>query len=306
MLFRQNKLTKKRIITDTFGDKIFLHINTIVLFIAFIIFLLPLLNVLSFSLSSPSAATSGRVWIVPVEPSLDAYKSVFRTRAIPVGFYNSFFYTTFGTLINVALTIMVAYPLSRRDFYGKELILFAFVITMLFSGGIVPTYLVVKGLGLLDTRWAMLLPGALAVYNVIIARSFLQTTIPGDLYDAAELDGCSDLMTLRIVVLPLSKAILAVLTLFYAVGHWNTYFSALIYLRSRELFPLQLILRDYLYSEFLDEIMGASISSQFEKMARREVVKYALIIVATLPVIVIYPFVQKHFTRGVMIGSLKG
>ncbi|NGP46286.1 carbohydrate ABC transporter permease [Bacillaceae bacterium SIJ1] len=296
---------KQNTIRESYGDRLFLAGVYLFLFIVLLVILLPLLNIISSSLSHPSAVVSGEVWLWPVDFSIAGYQAVFDNPNIIIGFRNSLFYTVVGTFINVVLTIMLAYPLSRKTLYGRGLVMAILVFTMLFDGGLIPYYLVVKSLGLLNTPWAMLLPGAVAVFQVIIARTFFQTTIPDDLYEAAEIDGCSDLRFITSVVLPLSKPIIAVMALMYAVGHWNTYFQALIFLRDPDLFPLQIILREILVLNSVDPTMMSNVDQALALAGLREQLKYALIVVASVPVLLIYPFVQKHFTKGVMIGSLK-
>ncbi|WP_274649611.1 carbohydrate ABC transporter permease [Paenibacillus humicola] len=288
------------------GDRVFLLLVYAFLTIVLLSVLYPLVYILSSSFSSPQAVISGRVWLLPVEPSLAGYKAIFDNPQVVTGYANSIFYTFFGVLINVCLTVMLAYPLSKSTFYGRSLIMVILVITMMFSGGLIPTYLTVKKLGLIDTRWAMMLPVALAVWQVIIARTFFQSNIPKELGEAAELDGCSDLGFLWRVVLPLSKPILAVLVLMYAVGHWNAYFDALIYLKSPDLFPLQIILRNILILNSIDASMMVDANKMAAMQGLRDLLKFSLIVVATVPVLAIYPFVQKYFVQGIMIGSLKG
>ncbi len=220
------------------------------------------------------------------------------------GYGNSLFYTFAGTIISVILTIMIAYPLSRRTFFGRSVLMRMITFTMIFSGGLIPTYMVVRELHLIDTRWALLIPNAIWVWQVIIARSFFQASIPDELLEASEIDGCSDLRFLRSVVIPLSKPILAVLVLMYAVGQWNAYFDALIYLKSANLFPLQLILRSIIIQNNSAGIMDAM--KMVEQQQLSELLKYALIVIATLPVLIIYPFVQRYFVQGMLVGSVKG
>jgi multiple sugar transport system permease protein/putative aldouronate transport system permease protein len=287
-------------------DRLFNLINYVVITAFLVTILYPLIFIVSASISDPDAVAAGEVWLWPVRPTLDGYAAVFAYKHIWLGFRNSIFYTVVGTLINVAITFMAAYPLSRKDLVGKNVLMFLFVFTMIFSGGLIPTYLVVKDLGMLNTVWSMLIPGALAVFNMIITRTYFQTTIPDELLEAAQMDGSTDFHFLFRIVLPLSGPIIAVIALFYAVGHWNQYFNALIYLNSRELYPLQLVLREILVQNQVD----TSLFSNIEEMVRRQqlenLLKYALIVVATVPVMVIYPFVQKYFVKGIMIGSLKG
>lgn len=297
---------KRSAVKESLNDKLFLLGVYAFLVFILIIILYPLIYILSSSFSSPQAVISGKVWLLPVEPSLAGYKAIFANKQILTGYANSLFYTFFGVLISVSLTIMLAYPLSKKTFYGRSLIMILLVITMMFSGGLIPLYLTVKKLGILDTRWAMLLPGALAVWQVIITRTFFQMTIPSELSEAAELDGCSDLGFLTRVVIPISKPILAVLVLTYAVGQWNAFFDALIYLKSQHLFPLQIVLRNILILNTIDPSMMVDANELQVRQGLKDLLKYSLIVVATVPVLAIYPFVQKHFVKGIMIGSLKG
>ena len=297
---------KKAAIRESKGDRLFMFLIYLFLTLVLIAVAVPLIYIVSSSFSSPQAVTSGKVWLFPVDFTLDGYKAVFNNPQIGVGYLNSLFYTVVGTLINVTLTIMLAYPLAKKSLYGRNLFMVLLVITMMFEGGLIPYYLVVKNLHLLDTRWAMILPGALGVFQVIVARTFFQTTIPDELAEAAELDGCSDIRFIFSIVLPLSKPIIAVMTLMYAVGHWNAYFDALIFLRSPDLFPLQIILRNILILNSVDASMMADVSQMQAQQGLKDLLKYSLIVVASLPVLIIYPFVQKHFVKGVMIGSLKG
>ncbi|MBP1933297.1 carbohydrate ABC transporter permease [Ammoniphilus resinae] len=293
-------------IKESRGDRIFTIVNYIGLTIFMIMVLYPLIYIVSASFSSTKSVISGEMWLWPIEPTLDGYKAVFEHHLIWSGFLNSLFYTVFGTLINVIMTLLAGYPLSRKDLYGKNFIMFLFVFTMFFSGGLIPTYILVKDLGLLDTRWAMLLPGALAVWNVIITRTFFQVTIPDELLEAAKIDGCSDFTFITKIVLPLSAPIIAVISLFYAVGHWNQFFQALIYLKDPQLFPLQLVLRDILVMNEISLEILPDVESAAALEGLREKLKYALVVVASVPLLIVYPFVQRHFVKGVMLGSLKG
>jgi multiple sugar transport system permease protein/putative aldouronate transport system permease protein len=289
------------------NDRIFIGICTAILILFGLMVLYPLIYILSSSLSSARAITTGSVWLFPVDFTLKGYVEVFNYRPVWTGFANSLFYTIFGVIINVSLTILAAYPLSRRDFFGRKTILMAFTFTMLFTGGIIPTYLLIDKLDIVNTRWAMLLPKALVVQNIIIARSFFMSNINQSLSDAAEIDGCSDMRFLSSIVLPLSGAIIAVLVLFYAVDHWNTFFDALIYLRDEKLFPLQLVLRDILVMNQIDaSMMDIDHEAMQEVAGMAELLKFSLIIVSSLPMLILYPFIQKFFVKGVMMGSLKG
>ncbi|OXL82312.1 sugar ABC transporter permease [Paenibacillus sp. SSG-1] len=293
-------------IRESVRDRIFLGLIYIFLFCVLVVVIYPLIFILSSSFSSPQAVVSGRVWLWPVDFSLMGYKVIFSNPAILTGYINSFIYTVLGVLINIVMTVAIAYPLSKSTFVGRNLIMMILVFTILFSGGLIPTYLTVKAVGILDTRWAMVLPGALAVFQVIVARTFFQSTIPKELGEAAELDGCSDIGFLWRVVLPLSKAILAVLILFYAVGNWNAYFDALIYLKSPELYPLQIILRNILILNSIDASSLVDANQMAARQGLRDLLKFSLIVVATVPILCIYPFVQKFFVQGIMIGSIKG
>ncbi|MCR8631622.1 MULTISPECIES: carbohydrate ABC transporter permease [Paenibacillus] len=287
-------------------DRLFTILNYIILSLFLVTILYPLIYILSASISSSEAVVSGRVWLWPIDPTLDGYYAVFKHKLILSGFMNSFYYTVVGTLINVIMTILAAYPLSRKDFYGRNIFMFLFVFTLMFSGGLIPTYLLVRDLGLLNTTWSMLLPGALGIWNMIITRTYFQTTIPDELLEAAQLDGCTDFQFVWKIVLPLSGPITAVITLFYAVGHWNSFFNALIYLKSQNLYPLQLVLRDILVQNDVDLNMLVDVQEAAKREGLRELLKYSLIIVATAPLMIVYPFVQKYFVKGIMIGSLKG
>lgn len=293
-------------IKETRMDRLFTIGNYVILSLFLITILYPLIYITSASISSSEAVISGRVWLWPVQPTLMGYEAVFKHKLIVSGFMNSVYFTVVGTLINVVMTILAAYPLSRKDFFGKNTFMFLFVFTMMFSGGLIPTYLLVKDLGMLNTTWSMVLPGALGVWNMIITRTYFQTTIPDELLEASQLDGCNDFQFVMKIVLPLSGPIIAVITLFYAVGHWNSFFNALIYLKSQKLFPLQLVLRDILVQNDVDMNMLVDVQEAAKREGLRELLKYSLIIVATLPLMIVYPFVQKYFVKGIMIGSLKG
>lgn len=293
-------------IRESVPDRIFLTVVYVFLILVLLVVLYPLIFIVSSSFSSTTAVISGQVWLFPVEPTLLGYKAVFNNKQIWIGFYNSFFYSTVGTLVNVTLTVMMGYALSRKSFYGRQLMMMILVFTMLFSGGLIPTYLTVKNLGLIDTRWALIIPQAMAVWQVIIARTFFQSSIPDELAEASELDGCSDFAFMLKVVLPLSKPIIAVLFLMYAVGHWNSYFDGLLYLSSASKFPLQIYLRNILIMNTVDATMMSNIKTFSDRQGLQNLLKYSLIVISSLPVLVIFPLVQKHFVKGVMVGSLKG
>ena len=291
------------------GDRVYLLANHLFLGGALLIVLYPLTYIVSSSLSSVQAVLSGRVWLWPVDFSLDGYRAVVNYSKTWIGYANTLIYTGVGTAINVVLTILAAYPLSRRDMAGRGCIMFLMTFTLLFHGGLIPTYVLIQKLGIMNTRWAMLLPSALGVWNVIITRTYYQSYVPNELLEAAKIDGASDFSFVWRVVIPLSGAITAVNVLFYAVGHWNSYFPALLYLHDRNLFPLQLFLRQILIINDIDTDMMQNLDVALideGRLGLMELIKFSIIIVASLPVLCIYPFVQKHFIKGVMIGSLKG
>ncbi|MDR2177204.1 MAG: carbohydrate ABC transporter permease [Treponema sp.] len=291
---------------SSLSDKVFYAVIFIVLTLFFIMVLYPCVFVLSASFSSGSAVQSGRVVLFPVDISLEGYRTVFQTNTVWIGFRNSILYTLFGTLINIIMTMTTAYCLSRTDLPGRNGIMLLFTFTMFFNGGMIPSYMLIRNLGMLNTPWALIIPGAIGVYNMIIARTFIQNSIPGEMLDAAKIDGCSDFMYFVRIVLPLSKAIIAVLVLFYGVGHWNAYFNAMIYLNTKALYPLTIFLRDILMATQIDPSTVSDPEAQLRLAEAAAVIKYSLIVVTMVPVIVIYPFVQKYFVKGVMIGSVKG
>ena len=286
-------------------DKTFSFIVYLIATLVLLVIAYPVIYVVSASFSSPAAVTTGKVVLLPVDFGLDGYKAVFQNKDVLTGYLNTIYYTVLGTLINVAVTLCAAYPMSRRDFPARRKFAFFFTFTMLFSGGMIPTYMVVKELGLLDTTWALVLPGAISVYNLTVTRSFLESSIPHEMLEAAQIDGCSDVQYFFRFVLPLSKAVIAVITLFYAVSHWSAYFNALLYINTREKYPLQLFLREILVNNKIDAaVMDEGIMNAKQGLA--DLLKYSLIVVSTLPIMCIYPFIQKYFVQGVMIGSVKG
>ena len=293
-------------IKDTREDRFFNFWVMVFLMILFLIILYPLVYVISSSFSSPWAVSTGRVVLWPVDISLEGYKAVFTNQMIGIGYINTVIYTVFGTLLNIFMTMIAAYALACPKLPGKKFLMFMFTFTMLFGGGMIPSYILIRNLGMLNTRWAMIIPGAIAVYNMIITRTFIMNSIPSELQEAAEIDGASDIQYLIHCVLPLSKAVIAVITLYYAVGHWNAYFNAFLYLTNKNLFPLQIVLRDILISNMIDVTQVYDETLLAAKLGMAELLKYSLIIVSSLPVMCIYPFIQKYFIQGVMIGSLKG
>lgn len=292
-------------IRESFGDRVFLVFIYFFLTVVLITVLYPLIYILSASFSSPTAVTAGKVWLFPVEFSTRGYEVMLGDPQIIRGYLNSIYYTFFGAAISVTLTIMVAYPLSRKRLFGRNFLMLFITFTMIFSGGLIPSYMVVKQLGMINTRWALLIPQAIAAFLVIVARTFFQITIPEELAEAAELDGCSDMRFLFSVVLPLSGPIVAVLALMYAVGQWNAYFDALLYIKDSDLLPLQNVLRNIL---ILNTTTSGSIDAAqlLRRQQLADLLKYTLIVLGSLPVLIIYPFVQRYFVKGMLIGSIKG
>lgn len=287
-------------------DKVLYGIIYVIIVLWLIVVCYPLIFVLSCSFSSGEAITSGRVLLFPVQPSLDGYEIILNYKQVWTGYRNTIFITVVGTCLNLILTIMAAYPLSRRDFAGRGIYMTIFTITMFVGGGIIPNYILMSNLKLTNTLWSVILSGAISVSNTIIMRTYFQSSIPHDLFEAARLDGISDFGYLIKVVLPLSKAILAVITLYYAVGHWNSYFTAMLYIRDRDLYPLQVVLRDILnvgnisLGEIDDPLVMIKLQNSSNQM------KYALVVLSSAPLLIAYPFVQKYFEKGVMVGSIKG
>lgn len=300
------------VIKETKRDRLFLICNYLYVTIAFVLVLYPVIYILSASISTPSYVNSGEMWLLPKGITFEGYVRVFENSKIWVGYGNTILYTIVGTAINLLVTLPAAYALSRKDFVGRGFFMGMFLVTMFFSGGLIPTYLVVKQLGLVNSMWALILPGAASVWNIIVARTFFQSTIPIELQEAAHMDGCTNLRLFLKIVIPLSTPIIAVMALFYGVGHWNSYFNALVYLNDQSKYPLQMVLRQILVlQEMSTSAQGAATSGEAAmamnaKADMAALLKYAVIIVATLPIIAVYPFVQRYFVQGVMIGSVKG
>lgn len=295
-----SKIAKSR------GDRWFDLINYTLLFLILISVLYPLYLVVIASVSDPNAVGTGQVWLVPVDFNLDGYKRIFEDGSIWRGYANTIFYTVIGTTLNVVVTMMVAFTLSRKEFKPRKVLMGYLLITMYFSGGMIPTYLTVQSLHLDNTRLIMIIMGAVNVFNVIIARNFIESNIPDELFEAANIDGCSYFKFFTRFVLPLSKAGIAVLVLYYGVSHWNEYMNALIYLRDEKLYSLQLILREILVANQMKEGMVADINSVLARAKVAELIKYGVIVVSSLPMLILYPFLQKYFVQGVMLGSVKG
>jgi putative aldouronate transport system permease protein len=290
-------------------DRIFDAVNFVVLTVVFIIVGYPLYFIVISSISDPQLVSSGQVAFYPRGINLDGYKEVLKNEGVLRGFFNSVYYSITGVCINLIVTLPTSYALSRQDFHGRKFVSIFYIITMFVSGGLIPTYLVIRNLGMINTVWALVIPGALSVYNMMVARIFFKTNIPGELLDAAKIDGCSDTAFFFRIVLPISGAIIAILVLWYGVAHWNSYFSALLYINDRRRQPLQLELRMVLLQNTQAPDIALTEEFQAEKRrleALREMMKYSLIIISSLPVLILYPFIQKHFVKGVTVGSLKG
>ena len=299
---RKNKITK---IKGSTSDKVFDKALIIMAVIGIIVVAYPLYFIIIASISDPSAVGNGQTLLLPKNITFDGYKELLKTPQIWVGYRNTIIYTVLGTFIGLAVNIPVGYALSRKDLVGRKIITWFYMFTMFFSGGLIPTFLTVKELGLYDSFWVMVLPFSVSVYNIIVAKAFFQSSLPEELWEAAKIDGCSNIRYFIQIVLPLSKAILAVIGLWTAVGMWNSYFNALIYLRNESLYPLQLILRNILITNQMQSAMGTGEAAQIA-LRNANLMRYAVIIISTAPIMCVYPFVQKHFNKGVMVGSIKG
>lgn len=296
------KIKRKR----TWDDHLLYMLTNVVLVFALVIVAYPILYVIACSFSSGSAINRGEVWIWPVGFNLEGYKLLFSYSAIWVGYKNTIFYTVVCTTCSVITTVLCAYPLSRPNYQGRRGLSTILTLSMMFGAGLIPTYLLYSNLNLTNTRWVIIINGLFGVWNTIIVRTFFQSSIPNELIEAARIDGCTELRTLFQIVLPLSTAVLAVVTLYYAVGNWNNYFEHMIYLRDRDLMPLSIVVRDILISASinLEEIEDPELLQTMSGVT--DVIKYCTIVVTSGPIIAAYPFVQKYFKKGVMIGSIKG
>ena len=288
------------------GDRVFTIVNYSLLMLVLIIELYPLVYVVAASFSDPQAVVSGKVFLFPVNPTLKGYAAVFKNKKILTGFSNSIFYLIVGTVLNLVMTMLCAYPLSRKEFRARGFLSMFFVFTMYFSGGMVPAYILVNKLGMINTRWSMIIPMAMSTYNMIICRTYIVNSIPDELYEASQMDGCTPFRYMLSVVVPLSKPILAVLTLYYGVVRWNDYFNAMLYLYKDNLQPLTRVMKEILIMSQVDmtQVTDASAVSKLQGMS--ELLKYSTIVVASLPVMLLYPLIQKHLVKGVMIGAVKG
>ena len=281
-------------------------VSTLLLIIALLIVLYPLYFVLIASISDANSISLGKVILLPKNIDFVGYRRILQDNRIMNGYVNSILYTVASTVIGTMTTILAGYSFSRTDLVGRKALMMVYVFTMYFSGGLIPTYLVVKDVGLLGSPWAVILMGAISVYNIIIARSFFSSSIPVDLYEAAQLDGCSNGRFFISIVVPLSKSIIAVIALYYAVAQWNGYFNALIYLSKQNQYPLQMVLREILLSSQSVQADVTDVDAIQEMQRIAATIKYGVIVVASLPMLLLYPFIQKYFVKGVMIGSVKG
>lgn len=291
------------------SDHAFNVLNRIFILLVTLIIIYPLVFVISASISDPAAVSTGKMWLWPVDISFDGFRRVFKNEAIWVGYRNTIVYTTVGTLLHLLVLLPCAYALSRKEVMGRKFFLWIILFTMLFNGGLIPTYLVVKALGMINTMWAIVIPGVVGAWSILVARAFFEQNIPKQLIEAAEIDGASDFYVFWKVALPLSLPIIAVMALFQAVGLWNQYFNALIYLSDQKLYPLQLVLRQILVlNETGVEGFGggaATAESFVDQVKTASLIKYAVIIVSALPLLIVYPFLQRFFVKGVLIGSVK-
>lgn len=304
-------LRSNRIKNVGVGDWAFVLFVYSFLIVAFTIVLYPMVFVISASLSDPGAVSSGKMILWPVGLTFAGYRSVMQYTDLWLGYGNTIYYTVAGTFLNLAATLTCAYALAHKDLAGRKFILMLFIFTMYFSGGMIPSYLNVQSLGLNNTRAYMLIGGLVGAYYLIVSRTYFATAIPAELQEAAIIDGCSDFKLFMRIVLPLSMPIIAVMILYYGVGHWNSYFEAMIYLRDRELYPLQLFLREILVESklpagALEAASASEVASLLQRADTANLIKYGVIVVSTVPIMVIYPTMQKFFAKGIMIGSLKG
>ncbi|MGH4037219.1 MAG: carbohydrate ABC transporter permease [Sphaerochaeta sp.] len=300
---KKNKATSSNGISDQAIQKIM----TFFIILIVISVLYPLYYVLIASVSNPYDVYAGKTFFAPSGFTLEGYQKIFKQDSIVQGYLNSIIYTSIGTLVSTFLVITSGYSLSKKDLPGRKAIMLFYVITMYFTGGLIPTYLVVAKTGLLNSMWALILPGGVSVFNLIVTRTYFETSIPKEMYEAATIDGCGHMKTFYKVVVPLSKPIIAVMTIFAMVAYWNDWFTALIYMNDKSKYPLQLVLREILIqSQASAQTMSGMDGGYAEANRITELVKYASMVVGAVPMLVAYPFVQKYFKTGLMVGSVKG
>ena len=303
MAFRKNK--QKTALRDTKGDKIFYIVNAFIMILLAIIVIYPMYFILIASISDPDAIFNGEVYLLPVNITFKGYERLFSDRLFWIGYRNTIIYVVVGTTLNILMTIPTGWALSRKELPGRKYIMCFFIITLFFGGGLIPFYLLVSKLGMVDSPLALIIPSALSVWNAFMTKAYYESNIPQELLEAAEIDGANEFKTFLSIIIPISKPIIAVMILFYAVGHWNSYFNALIFISSEEYYPLQLVLKDILIAT---EVIGgpagdaATIIEQ-NKIANQ--IKYSSIIVSSLPIILLYPVIQKFFNKGILVGSFK-
>ncbi len=298
----------KELKRESAADKVFIFFNTLFIIFLIAIVIYPLLYIVSASISNPTLVNSGEMWLFPKDITFEGFERVFQNADIWNGYKNTIIYTISGVLVHLFILLPCAYATSRKDIPFKKGIMWFFLFTMFFNGGLIPTYLLIKDLGMINTTWAMILPNALGVWSIIVARAFFQQNVPNELVEAAEMDGATDFYIFFKLVLPLSTPIIAVMALFHGVGLWNQYFNALMYLNDSSMYPLQLVLREILILNEMsvDMMMSGQNLESFAEQARiADIIKYAVMIVSALPLLIVYPFLQKYFVKGVLVGSIK-
>lgn len=294
-------------IRESGSDRVFTILVYVLSALIILLVAYPLILVVSASFSSPAEIIRGNVVFLPKQPTTSSYRAILQDKDIIRGFLNTVFITVAGTAINLVMTTMCAYPLSLKNLEGRNFLTVVVTFTMFFSAGMIPNYLLMKELKLLDTYWVLMLPGAISVYNMLVMRNYFQTSIPDELKEAATIDGCTNFQILIKIVLPLSKAIMAVMLIFYVAGHWNAYFDAMMYISDKNKYPLQLVLRQILLESQSYAEEGASAGySSVDASLKFVGVQYATIVVSSIPVMLLYPLMQKYFVKGVMIGAVKG
>ena len=294
-------------IADTTQDKVFNVVNTLILAFAVLIVAYPILYIVSASFSDSGAVMAGKVWLWPVRPTLKAYETVFKYREIMTGYRNSLIYTASGTLVSLVVTTLCSFCLSRKDFFGRKIMAFMVLFTMLFNAGLLPNYLLIgKTLNWSNTIWALIIPNCMSAWHVILMRSYFENSVPGELFEASDIDGCSVYGQLINIALPLSGPVMAVIALYTAVGIWNSYFDALIYIDNKDMKPLQLVLRSILILNEADMSTVPDLKDMANRQSMYNLLKYAVIVVSSAPLLIMYPFVQKYFVKGIMVGSVKG
>lgn len=308
MRLEKKPAVQNKIRTSSRADYVFDAFNLLVMLLILVIVIYPLYFVLIASFSDPMAVRRGETFFWFKGVGFEGYEEILKTAAIWSGYRNTIFYTVIGTAISLALTLTAAFALTKKDLPFRKVINALIVFTMLFDGGMIPRYMLIRNIGIYDTIWAMLLPRAVWVFCLMVARTFIEQSIPYELYEAAQVEGCSFSAYFFKVVVPLSSALLSILVLYYGIGQWNSYFDAMLYLQTKELYPLQLILRDILITNQSQNMMMLADSPELinEMLRKSESMKYGIVIVSSVPVLVLYPFLQKYFVKGVMIGAIKG